>query len=103
MPTISFSEQELSIFAAELKKQLIPEIRNEIEMINKLPPLLTRKQFMEVANIKDKKCNELFNRPDFPVTRELGHPRVVTSKLFEWIEQDIENRAMIDFPYYYTS
>ena len=103
MPTISFSEQEISTMITELTNQLIPEIRKQIELIDKLPPLLTRKQFMEVANIKDKKCNELFNRYDFPVTRELGHPREVTSKLFEWLDKDIENRAMIDIPYYYTS
>ncbi|WP_163538272.1 hypothetical protein [Gracilibacillus sp. YIM 98692] len=103
MPTIQFEQTEIQLMVSELKKQLIPEIRKELEMIDKLPPLMTRKQFMEVANIKDKKCNELFNRSDFPVTRELGHPRVVTAKLFEWLEKDIENRNMIDFPYPYTS
>ena len=103
MAEIKLTNEELEQIAMITAETVAGALLDRIEKIDKLPPLLTRKQFMEVANIKDKKCNELFNRPDFPVTRELGHPRVVTSKLFEWIEQDIENRAMIDFPYYYTS
>lgn len=53
-----------------------------------LPPLLTRKQFMELADISAAKCNELFHRKDFPVNREFGHPRVPTQQLFEWIERN---------------
>lgn len=50
-----------------------------------LKPLLTRKQFMELVDIGETKCAELFNRRDFPVNREFGHPRVPTTLLFEWI------------------
>ncbi|MFC0525812.1 DNA-binding protein [Pontibacillus salicampi] len=53
---------------------------------DKLPPVLTRKQFMELTGIGDSKCAELFNREDFPVIREFGYPRVITEKLFEWME-----------------
>lgn len=51
-----------------------------------LPPLLTRRQFMELVGISGTKCAELFNRADFPVNREFGHPRVPTEQLFEWIK-----------------
>ncbi|MBW8350737.1 DNA-binding protein [Bacillus sp. IITD106] len=57
---------------------------------NELPPLLTRKQFMEVAGIGESKCAELFNRRDFPVMREFGHPRVPTELLFEWINRNTD-------------
>jgi len=50
-----------------------------------LPPLLTRSQFMDFAGIGETKCAELFNRQDFPVNREFGHPRVPRELLFEWI------------------
>lgn len=55
-----------------------------------LPPLMTRKQFMEFADIGSSKCNELFNRRDFPINREFGHPRVPTKQLFKWIELHTE-------------
>ncbi|WP_079708583.1 hypothetical protein [Paraliobacillus ryukyuensis] len=96
MPTTTYSQEEVNMIVSELKKQLLPDLINQIERINKLPPLLTRKQFMEVAGIKDKKCNELFNRADFyPLTRKLGHPRVDTEQLFKWINED-EHRKEID-------
>lgn len=55
-----------------------------------LPQLMTRKQFMEFANIGESKCAELFNRQDFPVNREFGYPRVPTRLLFQWIEMNTD-------------
>lgn len=55
-----------------------------------LPPLLTRNQLMDLLGIKSTKIAELFNRPDFPVIREFGHPRVPTKQLFEWIEHNTQ-------------
>ncbi|WP_406944519.1 DNA-binding protein [Halobacillus sp. SY10] len=52
---------------------------------DQLPLLLTRKEFMKLMQIGETKCAELFNRDDFPVNRELGHPRVPTSLLMDWI------------------
>lgn len=65
---------------------------NDARLKYELPPLLTRKQFMELTEISATKCNELFNRPDFPVIREFGHPRVPTKQLFEWIGENTQNR-----------
>lgn len=87
---ISFSQEEIQALAAEIKKHLIPMILEEIKAQNDLPALLTRKQFMELAEIGETKCAELFNRQDFPVNREFGHPRVPTALLFEWINRNTD-------------
>ncbi len=55
-----------------------------------VPELMTRKQFMEFANIGEAKCAELFRRRDFPVIREFGHPRVPTNLLFAWIAENTD-------------
>lgn len=55
-----------------------------------LPPILTRKQFMELLDIGEAKTAELFNRPGFPVNREFGHPRIPTGLLMKWIEEHTE-------------
>ncbi|AZS18282.1 DNA-binding protein [Paenibacillus lutimineralis] len=53
---------------------------------NTLPPVLTKEQLMDLLDIKVTKTTELLNREDFPVTRELGRPRVLTHLLLLWIE-----------------
>jgi len=55
-----------------------------------LPPVLTKKQLMELLNISAPKASELINRKDFPVFRGAGHPRIPTKHLFEWIDQNTE-------------
>lgn len=55
-----------------------------------IKPLLTRKEFMKLVDIGETKCAELFNRRDFPVNREFGHPRVPTHLLFEWINANTD-------------
>ena len=103
MAEMKLSQEELQSIATMTAEIVADTITKRMETIDKLPPLLTRKQFMQLADIKDRKCNELFHRSDFPVTRELGHPRVITKKLFEWLDKDIENRAHVNLPYPYTS
>lgn len=63
---------------------------DDARMKYELPPLMTRRQFMEFANISEAKCAQLFNRQDFPVNRDFGHPRVPTHLLFEWINGNTE-------------
>lgn len=87
---ISFSQEEIQAIAVEIKKQLVPIILDEIKAQQGIPPLLTRKQFMELADISGTKCAELFNRADFPVNREFGHPRVPTALLFDWINENTD-------------
>jgi|SRR5690625_4431157 len=87
---IIFSKEEISSIVTELKEQLLPDLMREIRLLSELPPLLTRKQFMELTGIGESKCAELFNREDFPVTREFGHPRVPTKLLFDWIYENTD-------------
>nr|WP_246096639.1 hypothetical protein [Paenibacillus sinopodophylli] len=61
----------------------------QVEVIS-LPPLLTKTDLKKFLDIGDTKASELLNRPDFPVCRELGHPRVPTALLMRWIEQHTE-------------
>lgn len=103
MPTTTYTEEELQTMMNELAKQLMPAIKKEMQLISQLPPVLTRKQFMELVDISHTKANELFNRADFPVTRQLGNPRVVTKQFFEWLDEDIENRKIVNMPFSATS
>lgn len=74
-------EQKLSLAIEKAYQQGVEDGRTKYE----LPNLMTRKEFMNFAGIGESKCAELFNRQDFPVNREFGHPRVPTALLFEWI------------------
>ncbi|ALX47486.1 hypothetical protein [Lentibacillus amyloliquefaciens] len=100
MPTTIFSQGEVQELASEIKRQLIPVLIEEFKQ-SELPPLLDRKQFMELAGISPTKCNELFNRADFPVNRELGHPKVPTKEFFNWLQATTQNAQEVDmkFPY----
>lgn len=71
------------------REMLRKEIKNAVADViqqNQLPPMLTRKQFMELLSIGETKASELLNRPDFPVFREAG-VLIPTHLLFKWIEQ----------------
>lgn len=90
---ISLTELEAKLLEGRLKKLFQRAYEQGIEDARKkyeLPPLLSRKQFMELVGIADTKCAELFNRQDFPVIREFGHPKVPTHLLFQWIEENTE-------------
>lgn len=80
------SEEDKKVMMQELASGLVPLLVEELEKRSSLPPVLTRKEFMALMQIGEAKCAELFNRKDFPVCREFGHPRVLTKLLFEWIE-----------------
>ena len=56
---------------------------------------------MELVGIGESKCAELFHRSDFPVNRELGHPRVPTKDFFEWLSRTNQNAREVNmrFPY----
>ncbi|MGE8079062.1 DNA-binding protein [Peribacillus loiseleuriae] len=71
------------------REMLREEIKNAVADVirqNQLPPMLTRKQLMELFNIGETKASELLNRSDFPVFREAG-VLIPTHMLFKWIEQ----------------
>lgn len=83
----------LEIKTDELEHVIQQAVDKAIEkhaLKEKLPPLLTRQEFMDLTGIGATKCNELFHREDFPVIRDFGHPRVPTKELFEWISINTE-------------
>lgn len=100
MLKVEFSDEFKQSLANEIKNQLLPVLLQELKQ-EQLPLLLTRRQFMELAGIGESKCAELFHRPDFPVNRELGHPRVVTKDLFQWLHETNQNAREVNlrFPY----
>lgn len=79
---MSFEETIRQIIREEINNA-IGEIQNK----NELPPLLTRKEMMEVLRISSTKAAELMNRPDFPVFREAGL-LIPTEMLFEWVRRN---------------
>src|SRR5690625_370750 len=95
MLKVEFDDEFKKSLANEIKNQLVPVLLQEFEQ-NQLPHLLTRKQFMELAGIGESKCAELFHRSDFPVNRELGHPRVPTKQFFEWIAATNQNAGEVN-------
>lgn len=102
MPNTTFSSEEIQTFANEIKKQLVPILIEELKE-SELPPLLTRKQFMDITGVGPTKCNELFNRDDFPVTRELGHPKVPTRMFFDWLYSSAQNTQEVRMKYPYSA
>lgn len=98
MATIIFDRDEINILVNEIKSQLVPVLIHELKQ-KELPPTLTRQEFMELVGIGDTKCNELFHRSDFPVNRELGHPRVNTKMFFEWLNATTQNAEEINLKY----
>ncbi|MEK3882383.1 DNA-binding protein [Paenibacillus sp. PL2-23] len=83
------------MFKVEIDTEQIQRLINEsvAKAIEKhsfarsLPPVLTRSQLMEFLDIGSTKAAELLNRADFPVVRELGHPRILTHQLIQWMER----------------
>lgn len=90
---ITLKELEAKLLEERLKDLFKRAYEMGVEDARKkyeLPPLLSRKQFMDLVGVADTKCAELFNRSDFPVIREFGHPKVPTALLFDWIYKNTE-------------
>lgn len=86
----TFSEEEKKALAKELAAELVPVLIEELRLITQLPPVLSRKEFMDFVGVSETKCAELFKRKDFPVNREFGHPKVPTQLLMEWIHANTD-------------
>lgn len=96
MANLTFSQEEIHSLVTEIKNQLVPVLVQELQQ-KQLPPMLTRRQFMDLADIGETKCAELFNRDDFPVNRELGRPRVATKDFFDWISATNQNANEVNY------
>jgi len=53
-----------------------------------LPIVLSKERLCEELDISLSTATSLFRRPDFPVARNLGGPKVVTHLLIEWLERE---------------
>jgi|SRR5699024_6685544 len=100
MLKVEIDDEFVKSLANEVVKQAVPVLLQKLEQ-KQLPPLLTRKEFMELVGIGETKCNELFHRSDFPVNRELGHPRVPTKQFFEWVNATTQNANEVNLKYPY--
>ncbi|WP_375104917.1 hypothetical protein ACDZ28_13490 [Paenibacillus sp. RS8] len=58
-----------------------------VQVPSALPPVLNRMEFMNLLDISAPKATELMKRPDFPVNREFGNPRIPTGLLLRWIDE----------------
>lgn len=81
------------VLQKEFRENLRSLMREEFQGMMKefaesqqLPPLLTRKEMMEVLRISHDKAAQLMARPDFPVSRVAG-VLIDRDKLFEWIDR----------------
>ncbi len=82
MLNVSFDMEALR---AVIREEVVGAVQDVVEA-QKLPPLLTRTEMMEVLRIGHSKAAELLARPDFPVFRE-GRLLIPRDKLFEWVDQ----------------
>lgn len=78
-------------FDTEILRQIIrDEVREAVSnsiKTKELPPLLTRRELMDLYRISQTKVTELLGRSDFPVMREAGI-LIPTHLLFKWIESN---------------
>jgi predicted DNA-binding transcriptional regulator AlpA len=69
-------------------------IREEVESVQAkqegVPKLMDTKELMAFLGVSRSKASELLKRADFPVIRELGHPRVPAQQLMQWIDRHTE-------------
>lgn len=81
---------KVEIDTDQLKKLINESVAKALEnhsIAQALPPILNRTQLMDLLDIGSTKAAELLNRGDFPVVRELGHPRILTHQLIQWMER----------------
>ena len=87
-------EAELTDAQLDLLAEKIASKMQEQQRYHGLPPNMRRRQFMEEFDVNSTRASELFQRPDFPIIDELGHPRVNTKLLFEWMDAHTRQGAI---------
>lgn len=61
-----------------------------VQVPSSLPPALTITEFMDLLKISRPTATEVMKRPDFPVNRMFGNPRIPTGLLLRWIDEHTE-------------
>src|SRR5699024_5089939 len=90
MLNIEINEEFSKAIVNDVVEQLVPILLQELKQ-NELPHLLTRKQFMELVNIGESKCNDLIHIKYVPGSRELGHPPVRKKEVTKWLTKTNQN------------
>lgn len=85
---VTMTVGELRQIIREENEKLKEEFLQETKL-KELPPLLTRKELMELLHISHTKATELIGRPDFPTFRKAGL-LIPTDMLFEWIRRNTD-------------
>lgn len=74
------------VVSEEVRKAM--EVRGKVEgRVKQLPPLLTRKEFMELMHISAPTAIKIMERPDFKVFRK-GKILIETEFLLDWIHRN---------------
>jgi hypothetical protein len=84
---MQYDENFIEKIAAKIADRATEILVERISSINELPLILTREEAMNVLRCGPTKMAELMNRPDFPVTREVG-VKIPTHMLMKWIERN---------------
>lgn len=84
---VMLSVDDLRSIIREEVEAATKELRVGEGRIQQLPPLLTRKEFMEVMRISAPTAIRIMERPDFRVFRT-GKILIETEFLFDWIRKN---------------
>lgn len=84
---LMLSAEELKTIVQEAVSEAVNQVRPERGIIEQLPPLLTREEFMKVMRVSSTTATKIFDRPDFRVFRK-GKLLIETEFLFEWIRKN---------------
>gem|GEM_PF-742865 len=83
---LEFDDEVIDAVASKIADRAYQKLTERLDAREQWPPLLNRKGLMAFLGIKENKASELLNRPDFPVIRDFGHPKVPTHLLMKWID-----------------
>jgi len=84
---LMLSAEELKKIVQEAVSEAVKQLNLDGGRIEKLPPLLTRKEFMEVMRISPPTAIKIMERPDFKVFRK-GKILIETEFLIGWIHRN---------------
>lgn len=84
---LMLSVEELKTIVQEAVSEAVKQLDIDGGRIEKLPPFLTREEFMKVMHISSTTATKIMDRPDFNVFRK-GKILIETEVLFKWIRDN---------------
>jgi hypothetical protein len=86
-----FDDNFINLLADKIADRAYEKLTERLSIYSDWPPVLSKSDLESYCGIKNNKASELLNDPQhFPVTRELGRPKVAKHLLILWIEQNTE-------------